>query len=95
MVTSNSFLKFFHYPNCFQSKTFHPHYSNSETLNTLACHNQLKYLPIAVSGIAKTVLSVATRKRPWTEMPTPYAWSASKGQSYKMISKNNHNRNTM
>ena len=29
-------------------------------------------LPIAVSGIANTVRSVATRNRPWTDNPTPW-----------------------
>ena len=28
-------------------------------------------IPIAVSGIANTVCSVATRKWPWTDKPTP------------------------
>lgn len=28
-------------------------------------------IPIAVSGIANTVRSVATRKWPWTDKPTP------------------------
>jgi len=31
----------------------------------------LTELPIAVSGIASIVLSVATRYRPWTDKPTP------------------------
>lgn len=95
MVISNSFLKFFHYHHCFQSKAFHHDYTSSEILNTLTCDNLLKYLPIAVSGIAKSVFSVATRKCPWTERPTPYAWSTSKGQSYKTTGKNNHNHNPM
>lgn len=92
MVISNSFVKFFHYRHCFQSKIFHPDYTNRETLNT---NNLLKYLPIAVSGIAKSVFSVATRKCPWTERPTPCAYSTSKGHSYKITGKNNHNHNAM
>lgn len=74
------------------SKTFHPDYTNSETLNTLTCGNLFKHLPIAVSGMAKTVFSVATRKCPWTETPTPYA---GKGYSYKITGKDNHNHNPM
>lgn len=71
MVIYNSLLKFFPYYQSVQSKTFHPDYTNSETLNTLTCDNLFKHLPIAVSGMAKTVFSVATRKCPWTETPTP------------------------
>lgn len=72
MAISYSLLKFFPYLQSIQPKAFPPDYTNSEALNTLTCDNFLKHLPIAVSGMAKTVFSVATRKCPWTETPTPY-----------------------
>lgn len=90
MGISSSLLKFFPYHQSIQSQTFHPDYTDSETLNKLTFDNFLKYLPIAVSGMAKTVFSVATRKWPWTETPTPYT---GKGHSYKITGKKNHNHN--
>lgn len=36
----------------------------------LTC-DHIIHLPIAVSGIANTVRSVATRNLPWTDKPTP------------------------
>lgn len=74
---------------------FHPDYTNNETLNTLTRGDLLKFLPIAVSGIAKSVFSVATRNCPWIERPTPCAWSKSKGHHYKITGKNSHNHNPM
>ncbi len=52
-------------------------------------------LPIAVSGMANSVFSLATRNRPWTDRPTPCGWRRTKVRGGKKKKKKKKKINAM